>query len=147
MIFSDLCAIVFVKKRITANVLSDLINNLVTCYEHYEGIVSDFVYGHNLVGIFTRKESKTSKNQEKILRRFRSMEFNVLVATSVVEEGLDVRKCNLVVRFDGLQNYREYIQSKGRARAKDSKFVILSRQEETESTGYQLEVSIIQCLD
>eukprot|EP00795_Rhopilema_esculentum_P002763 gene2763-983_t len=137
----DLCAIVFVKKRITAHVLSDLINNLVTCYEHYEGIVSDFVYGHNLVGIFTQKElcSMTSKNQEKILRRFRSMEFNVLVATSVVEEGLDVRKCNLVVRFDGLQNYREYVQSKGRARAKNSKFVILSRQEEIESTEYQLE--------
>ena len=33
--------------------------------------------------------------------------------------------CNLVIRFSDLQNNREFVQSKGRARAKGSFFVIL----------------------
>ena len=53
-----------------------------------------------------------------------------MVATSVVEEGLDVKKCNVVIRFDGLNNYRAYVQSKGRARAKDSKFIVLAEKNE-----------------
>ena len=70
----------------------------------------------------------TSSKQEKILKRFREGEFNVLVGTSVIEEGLDVRKCSLVVKFDGVDNYREYVQSKGRARAENSKYVVFAEQ-------------------
>ena len=36
-----------------------------------------------------------------------------------------MKKCNLVVRFDGIQTFRSYVQSKGRARAKPSKFVMM----------------------
>lgn len=42
--------------------------------------------------------------------------FNLLVATSVLEEGIDVPSCNLVVRFDRIQTYTSYVQSMGRAR-------------------------------
>jgi endoribonuclease Dicer len=38
---------------------------------------------------------------------------------------MDVQKCNLVVRFDRIQTFRSYVQSKGRARAKPSKFIIM----------------------
>lgn len=41
------------------------------------------------------------------------------------EEGIDVGTCNLVIRFSDLQNNREFVQSKGRARARGSFYVIL----------------------
>ena len=42
------------------------------------------------------------KTQNKIISEFSKQAINVLVATKVAEEGLDIRKCNLVVRFDPL---------------------------------------------
>ncbi len=65
-----------------------------------------------------------SKQEEK-LKGFRTGNFNVLVGTSVVEEGVDIPKCNLVVMFDFPQNYRAFVQSRGRGRAKDAKYVML----------------------
>jgi len=70
------------------------------------------------------------KKQHEILERFRKEKINLLISTSVVEEGLDVPKCNLVIRFDFPPNFRAYIQSKGRARAKPSKYILLLEREQ-----------------
>lgn len=40
------------------------------------------------------------QEQSRILRRFRAGAINLLVSTAVAEEGIDVRSCQLVVRFD-----------------------------------------------
>jgi endoribonuclease Dicer len=50
-----------------------------------------------------------------------------LISTAIIEEGLDVAGCNLVIRFNKPPNFSSYMQSKGRARAKEGKalFVIL----------------------
>jgi ERCC4-related helicase len=57
--------------------------------------------------------------------RFEKGEKNVLVASDVLEEGIDIQKCNLVVKFDMPKTYRSYVQSKGRARHRNSKYYIL----------------------
>ncbi len=49
--------------------------------------------------------------QLEVLDGFRRNAFNVLVATNVIEEGLDVRSCNVVVKADPLTNFRSFIQS------------------------------------
>ena len=50
---------------------------------------------------------------------------NVLISTSVVEEGIDVPSCNLVVKYDFPQTFRSYIQSKGRARKRGSLYILM----------------------
>jgi len=67
------------------------------------------------------------RKQETALRQFRERSedsgrrigssrsnpcVNLLVATSVIEEGMDVPKCNLVVMFDVIKSYRQYVQTK-----------------------------------
>lgn len=49
----------------------------------------------------------------------------MLVATSVLEEGLDVGDCDLIVRFSGANNLTRHLQTKGRARKKETGQVIV----------------------
>ncbi|XP_051503207.1 endoribonuclease Dicer-like isoform X2 [Myxocyprinus asiaticus] len=73
------------------------------------------------------------RKQEEVLRKFRAHETNLLIATSIVEEGVDIPKCNLVVRFDLPTEYRSYVQSKGRARAPVSNYIMLADSEQTKT--------------
>lgn len=49
----------------------------------------------------------------------------MLVATSVAEEGLDIRQCNVVIRFDLAKTVLAYIQSRGRARKPGSDYILM----------------------
>ena len=69
----------------------------------------------------------TQVAQEEVMESFRGKECNLLVATSVAEEGLDVPACNLVIRFQHVSNEISKTQITGRARAENSEgFTILS---------------------
>lgn len=50
---------------------------------------------------------------------------NIIVATSILEEGLDVQSCNLVIRFDPSSTVCSFIQSRGRARMQNSDYVLM----------------------
>ena len=54
------------------------------------------------------------KDQDIILQKFRSNIFNVLVATSVAEEGLDVPSTDLVIFFEPVPSEIRSIQRRGR---------------------------------
>lgn len=47
------------------------------------------------------------------------------MATSVAEEGLDIRQCNVVIRFDLAKTVLAYIQSRGRARKPGSDYILM----------------------
>ncbi|CAF1271794.1 unnamed protein product [Adineta steineri] len=66
-----------------------------------------------------------AKYLRHVIKEFRDGDINVLIATAVVEEGLDIPKCNLVFRFNKPVNFASYMQSKGRARAKDNASYVL----------------------
>lgn len=72
-----------------------------------------------------------SSNQLKeVLKKFKSGAINVLIATNVIEEGLDVSECNNVICLNELLNVKAFIQMKGRARQKNSKFMFLCADKE-----------------
>jgi ERCC4-related helicase len=65
-------------------------------------------------GMMTRAEQSAS------LSGFRGEECNLLVSTSVLEEGIDVPACNLVIRYQKVTSEIAQVQSRGRARASNS---------------------------
>ena len=58
----------------------------------------------------------TQNEQEKVIKRFKTGEKNLLLATSVAEEGLDISDCNYVIRYDMMGNEISSVQSRGRVR-------------------------------
>ena len=144
-----LCGIVFVERRYTAVVLSEQINIAARLDHELSFVKSKFVIGHG-TGAKVNYSTVTEMNfkkQEEVLRQFRRHKFNLLIATCVVEEGLDIPKCNVVCRFDFPKSFRSYVQSKGRARAKDSCYYILVDEEERIEKEGELEVAYFVFVD
>ncbi|XP_016056495.1 PREDICTED: endoribonuclease Dicer isoform X1 [Miniopterus natalensis] len=123
-----LCGIIFVERRYTAVVLNRLIKEAGKQDPELAYISSNFITGHGIGKNQPRTKQMEAefRKQEEVLRKFRAHETNLLIATSIVEEGVDIPKCNLVVRFDLPTEYRSYVQSKGRARAPISNYIMLA---------------------
>ncbi|KAE9404030.1 P-loop containing nucleoside triphosphate hydrolase protein [Gymnopus androsaceus JB14] len=65
------------------------------------------------------------QSQEKTIMDFKLGDLNLLISTSVAEEGIDVQACGCVIRFDLPQNMASWAQSRGRARKKRSTFIMM----------------------
>lgn len=57
-----------------------------------------------------------SKTIKEVLDGLRNKKTNVLIATSVVEEGVDVEACAFVISFDNIKSTKAYVQMKGRGK-------------------------------
>jgi len=68
----------------------------------------------------------SQKEQARIIKKFKEDEFNVLIATSVAEEGLDIPSTDLVVFYEPIPSEIRAIQRRGRtARKMAGKVIIL----------------------
>ncbi|XP_056258488.1 probable ATP-dependent RNA helicase DHX58 [Seriola aureovittata] len=85
----------------------------------------------------------TQNEQAETIRNFRDGTLNLLISTSVAEEGLDIPECNLVVRYGLLTNEIAQQQASGRARAQNSQYSVVAmrggREERREITNEYLE--------
>ena len=62
-----------------------------------------------------------------------------MIATNIVEEGVDVPSCNMIVRYSRPVNFGSYTQSKGRARSAHSTYYILVDQSQSDQFEAELQ--------
>uniref|UniRef100_A0A673YGN4 RNA helicase n=1 Tax=Salmo trutta TaxID=8032 RepID=A0A673YGN4_SALTR len=68
----------------------------------------------------------TAAEQRDVLNKFQNAEVNLLIATTVAEEGLDIAACNFVIRYELVTNEIAMIQARGRGRAEDSSYTLVA---------------------
>ena len=129
---SDHRLLIFVENRIVSETLSGIINEQLDETINFNLNSSHKIKSLSLVGVgkkqtensFFPKNSSVQINQK--IRKFTSGEVKIMVCTSTVEEGLDVKQCDAVMVFTELKTTKSYIQMKGRARKSNSKFCIFT---------------------
>lgn len=118
------------KMNVTLRICEDQIaqnpDSRVIIFTHFRktsDLLTEYLSGHSsllrpvrFVGQSSRGEDTglNQKDQDLILHKFRENVFNVLVATSVAEEGLDVPSTDLVVFFEPVPSEIRSIQRRGR---------------------------------
>jgi len=121
-------AIVFVQYRSTIKMLVDMLNK----------------HGFNAMPFVGKKEGITQAQQKQVISDFEARKFDIMVASSIGEEGLDIPSVDLVVFYEPIPNEIRNIQRRGRTgrfRAgdifilvangtKDEVYLIISRQRE-----------------
>ena len=78
----------------------------------------------------------TQKEQSKIINSFKVGEYNVLIATSVAEEGLDIPSTDLVVFYEPIPSEIRAIQRRGRTGRKTTGKVIILITKRTPDEAY-----------
>ena len=89
----------------------DTVEHLVNMLSDVQGIHVDRFIGQSGKG---KRKGMTQKQQLAQLNRFREGDLNVLVATSVGEEGLDVPAADLVILYEPVASAIRAIQRRGR---------------------------------
>ncbi len=108
--------LVFAHFRVASKIISEELNKI-------KGINARWFVGQSSM---KGEKGLSQKEQIEIMQAFRDGTYNVLVSTSVAEEGLDIGECELVVFYDAVPNAIRLIQRKGRTgRRKEGKVVML----------------------
>ena len=121
----SLTGLIFVQQRAESAVLAHLIS--------VHPSTKDLFRCGTYVGTSTNSQRKYTdvaelldpRDQQHYLDDLREGRKNLIIATSVLEEGIDVSSCNLVICFNKPVNLKTFIQRRGRARKMQAKFVIM----------------------
>ncbi|KNC99522.1 uncharacterized protein SPPG_04913 [Spizellomyces punctatus DAOM BR117] len=134
--------IVFVQRRETAERLRDILCSIDRLKDFLR---VDVLVGHGGDNADVLQTAMRVTAQQNIVQEFGHNRINLLVATKVAEEGLDIRVCKLVIRFDmgkESMNLVNFIQSRGRARAPDSRFILMCEEDNWEHLLHLRELRI-----
>ncbi|MBN2330424.1 MAG: DEAD/DEAH box helicase family protein [Candidatus Aenigmarchaeota archaeon] len=132
---SKLCTIVDEEMRRDLDSRIIIFANYRTSVEEIVGAVSN-VSGAKPVRFVGQKMGVTQKQQMETVNRFRAGDFNILVATSVGEEGLDIPSANLAIFYEPVPSPLRSIQRRGRVGRASIGRVVLLITEDTRDEGY-----------
>ena len=118
--------IVFTHYRDTSSYISKLLENVKKARPS------------RFIGQATKEGDKglTQKEQSKVIQKFKEGEYNVLIATSVAEEGLDIPSTDLVIFYEPIPSEIRAIQRRGRTGRKMPGKVIILITKGTPDEGY-----------
>ncbi|KAH0025978.1 P-loop containing nucleoside triphosphate hydrolase protein, partial [Aureobasidium melanogenum] len=121
---SSFTGIIFVEQRAVVAALAEYLTSDPERSQIFN--IGTFVGGSNS----SKKKANIGdindlKAQQQTLDDFRIGKKNLIIATSVLEEGIDISSCQTVICFDAPLNLVSFVQRRGRARKKDSKYIIL----------------------
>lgn len=115
--------LVLVKQRTTAVRLSKILQESASMKKYSLSTVS--LIGHG-AGTST---GMNVNDQKKTLEEIKNNEHQVIIATSVVEEGIDFPQCSLVITMKPPTSITALVQMRGRARKKNSLFLTICSNE------------------
>ena len=118
--------IIFSNYKATTSFIVDKLTNIEKIKPHRFVGQSSSSYGKGL----------TQKEQKSIMNDFKTGKFNVLVSTSVGEEGLDVAQCDMVIFYDVTPSATRLIQRSGRTGRKRTGKIIILITKNTKEEGY-----------
>ncbi|MBW3003065.1 DEAD/DEAH box helicase [Candidatus Woesearchaeota archaeon] len=123
---NDTKIIIFNQYRDAATKIVDEINEI------------DGIDAKLFVGQMKKKGSGLSqKKQKEIMDEFRAGNFNVLVTTSVAEEGLDIPAVDIVIFYEPVPSAIRTVQRRGRTGRQDSGKVIVLMTDNTRDVAYK----------
>ncbi|KAI9741256.1 MAG: Dicer-like protein 2 [Cirrosporium novae-zelandiae] len=118
---SSFTGIIFVKQRATVAMLAKLLS------VHPQ--TKDRFSIRTFIGNQSRKpdifELLAIKDQNDALDDLRTGKANLVISTSVLEEGIDISACNIVICFELPPHLKSFIQRRGRARKEESKYILM----------------------
>lgn len=134
----DSRVIIFAKQRVTVVMLSHLLSVHPLTKEIIPGhFLGNSSYAGRKSNLF---ELSRHRDQKGAVDDLRAGKKNLLVATSVLEEGIDVPACNLVICYESPKDLRSFIQRKGRARKQKSKLIVFQKKDfESEARWSEME--------
>ncbi|CRK96714.1 CLUMA_CG009933, isoform A [Clunio marinus] len=135
----DLQCLIFMTRRFTAKCCYHLFKKYSELEPSFP-IIPDFVVGVNSELPESIDEALNSNNNKDAIERFRMKQSNCICASSVLEEGIDLQMCNLVVMYDYPMTFRSYIQTKGRARTVDSNYIVMLPTQKKQSFLFKRDV-------
>lgn len=127
MDYPKFSGIIFAKRRSVVSVLTQFLSLHPSTKDRFR--CASYVGWSN-----NRNESLgdllTRDMQLDALSEFKAGRKNLIVATDVLEEGLDVSSCRLVICYDKPANLKSFVQRRGRARHEHSTYAIMLSTEE-----------------
>ncbi len=119
-------AIVFNQYRDSALKLQDELNK-------EEGVRASLFVGQMKKG----ETGLSQKQQKELLERFAAGDYNVIIATSIGEEGLDIPKVDLVVFYEPIPSAIRQIQRRGRTGRQEKGRVIILVTRDTRDEAFR----------
>jgi superfamily II DNA or RNA helicase len=131
---STLAGIVFVWRRTTVAVLAHVLSVHPQTRSQFRvgtvvGASYNILRSSNICDLVDREE------QGQTLHKFRSGQLDLVLATTVLEEGIDVPACNLVLCFDA--ELKSFVQRRGRARTKESQLALMQSSKSDKLSQWQ----------